>query len=81
VSFLVTYGPAAQITCVVCWKATRIVPDLMGQVTSEVLAHYKRAHVCGNRSGPWDVDDREGGDGIGDGEAVDNLDRGDLEPR
>jgi hypothetical protein len=57
VSFLVTYGPAAQITCVLCWKTTRIVPDPEGEITAEVLSHYKRTHVCGADSGPWDVDD------------------------
>lgn len=59
-SFLVTYGPAPQITCVVCWKTTRIVPDPDGAVSVDVLSHYKRTHVCGTDAGPWDVGDEEG---------------------
>jgi hypothetical protein len=59
VKFLVTYGPAAQITCVSCWKSTRIVSAPEGAVTAEVVAHYKRTHVCGVGTGPWDVDDEE----------------------
>lgn len=54
-SFLVVYGQGAKIECVTCRNETRIVPNLKGEVTPEVVAHYRRTHECGPRMDGWDL--------------------------
>lgn len=54
--FLVTYGPVAEIRCCACRKGTRMVAAPNTEVTDHEVGYYKRLHVCGPPSEPWDME-------------------------
>jgi hypothetical protein len=54
--FVFTYEPDAQIQCTTCKKRSRMVPELNGEITSDVVTHYKRTHKCGPVTDPWDLE-------------------------
>jgi hypothetical protein len=51
--FVFTYEPDGQIQCTVCKKRSRMVPELDGEITREVVDHYMRTHKCGPVTDPW----------------------------
>jgi hypothetical protein len=53
--FLNSYEPNGRIRCVECPKHTRMTPEPNGEITADVVAYYKRIHVCGPADDPWDL--------------------------
>jgi hypothetical protein len=58
--FRFTYGKDTHISCCGCHKRTRVVPGPDGEVTGREIAYFKRIHVCGPQSEPWDLRSTEG---------------------